>query len=173
MKLDSTGREGVRFCDKLFRIEDEIHKLSPEEKLKERKEKSKKVIDDFYTWVDTVQPLNSNLKEALGYARNQKEYLIRFLDDPRIPISNNRAENAIRPFVIGRKNWLFCNSEGGATAAANAYSIVETAKANNLDVRKYFEFILKKLPLAEGSLSDEFLETIMPWGVEAQEKMPT
>ena len=67
MKLDSTGREGVRFCDKLFRIEDEIHKLSPEEKLKERKEKSKKVIDDFYTWVDTVQPLNSNLKEALGY----------------------------------------------------------------------------------------------------------
>jgi len=72
--------------------------------------------------------------------------------------------------VIGRKNWLFCNSEGGAIAAANAYSIVETAKANNLDVRKYFEFILKKLPLAEGNLTDKFLETIMPWGTEAQEK---
>ena len=128
------------------------------------------MIDDFYAWVDTVQPSNTNLKDALGYARKQKEYLTRFLDDPRIPISNNRAENAIRPFVIGRKNWLFCNSEDGAIAAANAYSIVETAKANNLDVRKYFEFILKKLPLAEGNLTDKFFETIMPWGAEAQER---
>lgn len=170
MKLDSTGREGVRFCDKLFRIEDEIKGKNPEEILKIRKEKSKKVIDDFYAWVDTVQPSNTNLKDALGYARKQKEYLTRFLDDPRIPISNNRAENAIRPFVIGRKNWLFCNSEDGAIAAANAYSIVETAKANNLDVRKYFEFILKKLPLAEGNLTDKFFETIMPWGAEAQER---
>ena len=72
--------------------------------------------------------------------------------------------------MIGRKNWLFCNSEDGAIAAANAYSIVETAKANNLDVRKYFEYILKKLPLAEGNLTDKFLETIMPWGSEAQER---
>ena len=170
MKLGSTGREGVQFCDKLFRIEEEIKKMSPEEKLRIRQEKSKKVVDDFYAWVDTVQPLNTSLKDALTYAKNQKEYLMHFLDDSRIPLSNNRAENAIRPFVIGRKNWLFCNSEGGATAAANAYSIVETAKANDLDVRKYFEFILKKLSLAEGNLNDDFLETIMPWGTEAREK---
>ena len=172
MKLESTGREGVRFCDKLFRIEEECENLSLEEKHKIRNEKSRIVTEEFYTWVETIQPTNSNLKDAIGYALNQKEYLLRFLDDPRIPISNNRAENAIRPFVVGRKNWLFCNSIDGANATANAYSIVETAKANNLDVRKYLYYILKKLPLAlvEGKLTEEFLESIMPWNTEAQEK---
>ena len=172
MKLESTGREGVRFCDKLFRIEKECEALSPEEKHKIRNEKSKKVIEEFYAWVETVQPTNSNLKDALAYAMNQKEYLTRFLEDPRIPISNNPAENAIRPFVVGRKNWLFCNSVDGANATANAYSIVETAKANNLDVKKYLYYILKELPLAlaEGKMTDDFLESIMPWNAEVQEK---
>ena len=170
MKLESTGREGVHFCDKLFSIEESCKDLSHEEKLKIRKEKSKKVVEEFYEWVETIQPSNDHLQKGLTYARNQKEPLMRFLDDPRIPLSNNRAENAIRPFVVGRKNWLFCNSEAGADATANAYSIAETAKANNLDVRKYFEYILKRLPLAEGNLTDEFIEGIMPWNQEAQNK---
>ena len=116
--------------------------------------------------------MNSNLKDALAYAMNQKEYLTRFLEDPRIPISNNPAENAIRPFVVRKKNWLFCNSVDGANATANAYSIVETAKANNLDVKKYLYYILKELPLAlaEGKMTDDFLESIMPWNAEVQEK---
>ena len=72
----------------------------------------------------------------MTYARNQKETLLRFLEDGRIPLSNNAAENAIQSFVVGRKNWLFCKSNGGAAAAANAYTLVETAKANHLDVLK-------------------------------------
>ena len=88
---------------------------------------------------------------------------MRFLEDGRIPISNNAAENAIRPFVIGRKNWLFCKSHAGAVAAADAYSLVETAKANGLDVLKYFHFIFRRFPVADGNLTDEFLESLMPW----------
>ena len=95
---------------------------------------------------------------------------MRFLDDPQIPISNNSAENAIRPFVVGRKNLLFCNSETGATATANAYSLVETAKANGLDVKKYLQYILKILPLAEGNLTNEYIEKIMPWNSEVRDK---
>ena len=93
---------------------------------------------------------------------------MRFLADPVIPISNSRAENAIRPFVIGRKNWLFCNSVAGGNAVANAYSIVETAKANDLDVLKYIEYILRRLPIAEGNFTDEFLEKLAPWNPDVK-----
>lgn len=95
--------------------------------------------------------------------------MLRFLDDPIIPLSNARAENAIRPFAIGRKNWLFCNSEAGGNAVANAYSIVETAKANDLDVLKYLEYILRRLPTAEGNFTDEFLEKLTLWNPDVQE----
>ena len=95
--------------------------------------------------------------------------MLRFLEDPLIPITNAAAENAIRPFVVGRKNWLFSCSEDGANATADAYSIAETAKANNLDVMKYFNFILRRLPMADGKLTDDFIETLMPWNAEAQE----
>ena len=78
-------------------------------------------------------------------------------------ISNNFAENAIRPFVVGRKNWLFCKSNDGAVAAADAYSLVETAKANDLDVLKYLNYVLNRVPLADGNLTDEFIENLMPW----------
>ena len=88
---------------------------------------------------------------------------MRFLEDGRIPISNNAAENAIRPFVIGRKNWLFCKSNDGAVATADAYSLVETAKANSLDVLKYLNYVFRKIPLADGNLTNEFLESLMPW----------
>ena len=127
-------------------------------------------MEEFFEWIESIDPDKSHLKQAQTFARNQKQYLMRFLDDPRIPISNNLAENAIRPFVVGRKHWLFCNSEAGATATANAYSLVETAKANGLDVKKYLQFILKKLPLAEGNLTDEFIEKIMPWNSEVRDK---
>ena len=73
------------------------------------------------------------------------------------------AENAIRPFVVGRKNWLFCKSNDGAVAAADAYSLVETAKANGLDVLKYLNYVFRRIPMADGNLTDDFLESLMPW----------
>ena len=99
----------------------------------------------------------------MPYARNQKAELMRFLDDGRIPISNNAAENAIRPFVIGRKNWLFCKSNDGAVAAAYAHSLVETAKTNGLDVMKYLNYVFRRISIPDGNLTDDFIDSLMPW----------
>ena len=168
MELPGIAREGVRFCDSLFRIEERLDKVTPEERLRVRRTESRPITEAFYAWLDTLQPAHKKLKDAVTYARNQKEALLRFLEDDRIPLSNNAAENAIRPFVVGRKNWLFCKSNDGATAAANAYSLVETAKANGLDVLKYLNFVFRRIPMSDGNLSDDFLESLMPWRYDAQ-----
>lgn len=168
MELPGTARDGVRFCDRLFRIEERLEKVAPEERLRVRQAESRPITKEFYAWLDTLQPAHKKLKDAVTYARNQKEALLRFLGDGRIPLSNNAAENAIRPFVVGRKNWLFCKSNEGATAAASAYSLVETAKANALDALKYLNFVFHHIPMADGNLTDDFLESLMPWRAEAQ-----
>ena len=105
----------------------------------------------------------------MTYARNQKEALLRFLENGRIPLSNNAAENAIRPFMVGRKNWLFCKSNDGTTAATNAYSLVETAKANGLDVFEYLSWLFRQITAANHNFTDDFLEKLMPWSEQAQE----
>ena len=167
MDLPSLGREGVRYCDRLFRIEERLENVDPE-RLRVRRKESFPIVEEFYTWLESRDPAYRSQKEAITYARNQKAELSRFLEDGRIPISNNAAENAIRPFVIGRKNWLFCKSNDGAVAAADAYSLVETAKANGLDVLKYLNYVFQRIPLADGNLTDEFLESLMPWNDAAR-----
>ena len=169
MSTPGTARNGVRLVDVLYKIEKENKHASFKELGHIRDTQSREAVGKFYSWLETVHPALKPLKEAVNYAKNQKEYLLRFLDDPIIPLSNARAENAIRPFVIGRKNWLFCNSEAGGNAVANAYSIVETAKANDLDVLKYLEYILRRLPTAEGNFTDEFLEKLTLWNPDVQE----
>lgn len=163
MDLPSLGREGVRYCDRLFRIEERLENATPEERLRVRRKESFPVIEEFYTWLEARDPAHKAQKEAITYARNQKAELMRFLEDGRIPISNNAAENAIRPFVVGRKNWLFCKSNDGAVAAADAYSLVETAKANGLDVLKYLNYVFRRIPMDDGNLTDDFHESLMPW----------
>ena len=98
----------------------------------------KPLMDDFFKWLMTVNPAGgSKLAKAVQYALNEKRYLYGFLDDPGIEISNNRAENAIRPFVVGRKNWLFSDSPKGASASAMLYSLVVSAKMNDLNAEDY------------------------------------
>ena len=168
MELPGTARDGVRFCDRLFRIEERLEKVAAEERLLARRNESRWIVEEFYAWLDTLQPGHKKLKDAVTYARNQKQALLRFLEDGRIPLSNNAAENAIRPFVVGRKNWLFCKSNDGAVAAANAYSLVETAKANGLDVLKYLNFVFRHLAMTDGNLTDIFLDSLMPWNDNVQ-----
>lgn len=163
MNKESTGREGVRFCDALFRIEEKTAALSTEERLNVRKGESRRVMDDFYAWMDTLEPGTKALKDAINYARKQKEALGRFLEDGRIPISNNAAENAIRPVVLGRKNWLFSNTDDGAQASADIFSIIETAKANGLDEYKYLTFLLNHVRMINSNLINDNLEPLMPW----------
>ena len=115
-----------------------------EERYTQRQEHSKKVLDDFYAWLETVNPSQgSGLARAVQYARNEKSYLYAFLENPQIPIDNNLAERAVKPFVIGRKNWLFSTSPKGADASAAAYSIINTAQANAIDVKEYLTNIFR------------------------------
>ena len=108
--------------------------LTPEQKKKERQKRSKPVLEAFYAWLDTVPAASKGDLHKAGYALNEKPYLSRFLENGNIPLSNNRAESAIRPFTVGRKNWLFSAAVDGAKTSAVLYSIVTTAKANGLDV---------------------------------------
>jgi hypothetical protein len=106
---------------------------------------------------------NTKLSEAITYAKNQRVYLENFLLDGRIPIPNNAAENCIRPFAVGRRGWLFADTPKGAEASAIAYSIVETAKANNLNVFEYLSYLFKSLPNINFIEHQQLLKQYLPW----------
>ena len=165
------AKTGFDFCEEILLEEKKLKSLDPEERKKLRNEKIKPIIDRFYLWCDEVDPrgVNKDFEKALTYARNQKEALCRFLEDGNIPAQNNRAENAIRPFVVGRKNWLFSQTAKGASASADMYSLVETAKANGLDVFDYLSWLFRQITAANHHFTDEFLEKLMPWSEQAQE----
>ena len=95
-------------------------------------------MDELFAWLEMV-PVSEkgNLSKAVNYALHEKPYLYTFLEDGNVPIDNNRAENAIRPFAIGRKNWLFSNTANGAMCSAALYSIISTAQANGIDAEQY------------------------------------
>ena len=152
IRKTSRANEGFERINQLFDLERDYSSLSPEERYTQRQERSRNVLDDFYAWLETVNPSQgSGLAKAVQYARNEKNYLYAFLEDPQIPIDNNLAERAVKPFVIGRKNWLFSTSPKGADASAVAYSIINTAQANGIDVKKYLTNIFRtgerRLPL--------------------------
>lgn len=99
----------------------------------------KPLLDAFFTWLDTLQVSGKNkLVDAVRYARNEKQYLYTFLEDGNVPIDNNRAENAIRPFAVGCRNWLFSNTANGAKCSGALYSIITTAQANGLNAEQLF-----------------------------------
>ena len=113
---------------------------------------SRPVIDQLQAWLTKTLPRvapKTKLGQALHYLQAQWITLIRCLDDGRYPIDNNAIENAIRPFAIGRKNWLFSKSTAGAHASANLYSLIETAKGHGIEPYAYLRHIFKELPLAE------------------------
>jgi len=164
--------QGIAFCNKLFEIEKTLVNLSCEERKSERLKQEKPVLDAFWSWIDSnkakVLP-KSKLNEALNYAINQKEDLMNYILDGNCSISNNLAENCIRPFTIGRKNWLFSGSPRGATASAAVYSIIESAKANGLNPYKYLYFIFSELPGVQFGQHPEFLEDYLPWSTDVQQ----
>ena len=165
--------QGIGFCNKLFKIEKTLQHLSSEERKVKRLEQEKPVLEAFWAWVDSVKQHilpKSKISQALTYAQNQKDGLMNYLKDGNCSISNNLAENSIRPFTIGRKNWLFSGSPKGAVASANVYSIIETAKANGLNPYKYLKFIFQDLPGVRFGQYPEFLEDYLPWNSKIQEK---
>lgn len=138
---------GRNYCDQLFMIERDLKDLSPEERRIKRLELEKPVLGAFWCWLENLNVLKgSALGKAVTYALNQKKYMENYLLDGRCSISNNAAENAIRPFTVGRKNWLFADTPKGASASAAVYSIVETAKANGINVYTYLQYLLVYIP---------------------------
>jgi len=173
-KMDTTseGYKGMEYCNKLFDIEREISVLSPEEKQIKRQELSKPVLDAFFGWVNSTLRdkivVNDKLKKALTYSKNQQKELSEFLNNGLIPLSNNLAEQSIRPFATHRKNWLFADSVEGAETNAIIYSIVESAKANDLNVVKYLRYLLANISQLEDPTNKMILKDFLPWS----EKLP-
>ncbi len=131
----------------------------------------KPVLEAFWCWLDSLSTLKgSALGKAVTYARNQKPYMENYLLDGRCSLSNSAAENAIRPFTVGRKNWLFSDSPKGASASAAAYSLVETAKANGLNVYAYLEHLLLYMPGSKWQQYPEELDELMQWSLEVHEQ---
>lgn len=146
-KSESNAAKGVAYCDRLFHYEKQFALLTPEKRLKERERLSRPLVDEFYDWIGHLNALpNTLLGKAAYYAQFQRKYLERYLLDGRLEISNNRAERSIKPFVIGRKNWLFSNTPNGARASAVYYSLVVTARENGLNPFEYLTWILTNMP---------------------------
>ena len=154
---------GQAYCTKLFLIERELQGLPPEKRYEERLKREKPLLDEFRAWADarTVAP-KSKLGQAFTYLANQWTPLTNYLLDGRLEISNNRAERSVKPFVMGRKNFLFANTPRGARASAVIYSVMETAKATALDPYRYLLFLLEELPNADRCRAD-WMEPFLPW----------
>jgi transposase len=150
----------------LYRIENECQ--NPSARLQIRQTQSRTVIDELRTWLDTALqkvPPKSLTGQALEYMDGQWPKLIRFLNDPVIGLDTNPVENAIRPFALGRKAWLFSDTIKGADASAALYSLVITARANDIEPYDYLTHIFTELPK---SSSVEDMERLLPWNFSRQ-----
>jgi len=159
------AKKMLELIAQLYGIEKQIRedKYKPDKIKTIRLEQSIPILNDIREFLD--QTLHSTtpsglMGKALGYLHNQWPHLTGYTKNGNYPIDNNAAENAIRPFVIGRKNWLFANSTKGAKASANLYSIIETAKAHGLNPEKYLTYIYRQLPNAD---TVDKIEKLLPW----------
>lgn len=172
LKADTAARIGLEYCDKLFKIERDLKEATPEERFAGRQARSKLVLDEFRTWLDkaSVGVLDKCATgKAIRYCINQWTKLNAFMGDGRLELSNNRAERSIKPFVIGRKNWLFADTPRGADASATIYSIVETAKENGINPLAYITHLFETLPNMNWQ-DPEALDTLLPWTEPIQKR---
>ena len=168
LKSKTLAKELLAKVVKLYKIEKNIKDDPPDKKKRIREEESAVIIKDIEEWCDTnflnAHAIGGSIARAFTYLKNQLPKLSIYLEDGRLDIDNNHAENHVRPIAIGRKNWLFATSTKGATALCNWYSIIETAKANGLDAYAYLTYILTKLPIYQAEEKD--IEELLPWNVE-------
>ncbi len=162
----TTGKahDALLMIQKLYRVEKDAKakNLNDDEKRQCRQTKSKPILDRFKIWLEKERnhaPPKSSLGKAISYALNRWTELTEYLTDGKVDIDNNTSENAIRPFAVGRKNWLFCGNDKGATASAMIYSIIETCKANKINTFDYLQHLLEKLPYCE---TDDDRQKLLP-----------
>ena len=161
-KRRGLAHRGLALIQKLYGVEKAVRHAAPEERYTYRLQHAQPILADLRAWLDEALPQvppQSATGKALNYLHNEWSKLIGYLNDGRLEIDNNRAENAIRPFVIGRKNWLFSDSVRGVQASANLYSLIETAKANGLEPYTYLRRVFTELPKAD---TVEAIEALLP-----------
>lgn len=171
-KYDESSKKlaskAIEHIAKLYKIEKEIKNKPPNEKYEIRQKESAPIIYEIEQWIQTqeVTSIYSECKiyAAFKYLQNQLPKLSIYLEDGKLNIDNNPAENHVRPIAIGRKNWLFATSVKGAHALTNWYSIIETAKANNIVPFKYLEYLLTQIPIYQAEQKD--IEELLPWNVK-------
>lgn len=157
----SLANEALRRIGWLFHLEDQWCSLDADERHKRRLEISKPLAESFYKWLGTLGVLpKMAMGKAVNYAFEQRRWLMNVYLDGRTELSNNRVENSVRPFAVGRRNWLFCNSVKGATASAVVYSLIESAKANGLKPFDYLKFLFESVP----NTTTGELDSLLPWG---------
>jgi hypothetical protein len=164
----SKARQALSQIQALYAIERGLKEVTALERYATRQERSREVIDKLRAWLDASRdsvPPQSLTGKAMSYLDRQWPKLIRVLDDGRIPLDTNLVENPIRPFVVGRKNWLFADTMAGARASANLYGLIETAKANRIEPGRYLAHLFEVLPAA--TLPAE-IDALLPQNIDPQ-----
>jgi transposase len=157
-------QQALSFIGKLYQLERAIQALEPGEKQRRRQADATVILERFEAWLTRQSvPPKTLLGKAIGYALREWPRLVVYTTDGRLNIDNNLVENAIRPFAIGRKAWLFSDSQAGARASANLYSLIETAKANGINDYAYLKYVFTQLPIAT---TDEAIQNLLPWRVD-------
>ena len=168
----SQAAVGYNYCNMLFTLEKKYAGMISQNRKFARQAEAEPLLDAYWLWLKTLDPVpGSKLEEAVTYANNQKDSLCAFLNHGEVEISNNAAENAIRPFVVGRKNWLFSDTPKGADSSAIVYTLVETAKANGVEPYAYLLRVLSLLPYLGRSPSNAELDELLPWHPRMQESL--
>lgn len=169
----SKSAEGREYIDLLFKVEDEISALPYEEKKQKRQDASQPILDAFWAWVEKTSEMhttNEKLTQALSYCQNQRKYLETFLEDGRIPLSNNYCEANIKPFATARRAWLFADTPRGAFANGVLYTLVESARANELDAYEYLKYLLTEMPNNHHLENPDVIDQLLPWAKELPEQ---
>lgn len=164
----TSAYQGVKYIDSMFKLEDELSSIPYRQRYEQRLNRLKPILEAYFAWIEKEHAIalpKCSYSKAVTYSHNQKDKLMNILKDGRLELSNNRAERAIKPFVIGRKNWLFTNTPQGADSSAIAYSIIETAKENKLIPFEYLKYLFEKLPNIDVT-KKEVLEKLLPWSKE-------
>ncbi len=164
----SSASQGLAYCNLLFEIEQGLADKTAEERYKERLKQAKPVLDAMLAWANTrtVAP-KSALGKAFTYLKDQWPYLLNYLRDGRLELSNNRAERSIKPFVIDRKNFLFANTSGGAKGSAVMFSMIQTAIENGLDPYRYLTWLMKTANGAD-LMEPKSVQALLPWNAPSE-----
>lgn len=162
----SLAYRALKQIQAIYREENKLCDMTSEERLEHRQNKVKPLVDAYFSWVKTNMgrvPAKSKTHNGFSYSVNQEPYLKVFLEDGDVPIDNNSAEQSIRGFCIGKKNWVMIDTIAGADSSAIIYSLAETAKANNLKPYDYFEYLLTEIPKHLDEKDQSFCEDLLPW----------